>query len=86
MDHLQLDVSLFEDDARILNPVNNFDDITALQSDLDKLYTWQENNNNVKFNGNFFEVLKCCKLSNTRCCGPDRAQRMFKRFGDSNVC
>ena len=67
VDHLQLDVSLFEDDARILNPVNNFDDITALQSDLDKLYTWQENNNNVKFNGKFFEVLKCCKLSNTRC-------------------
>ena len=51
------DVSLFADDTRIVKPVKDFDDVEDLQEDLETLYLWQDQNN-MKFNGNKFELLR----------------------------
>ena len=50
-------VSLFADDTRISKKVNTEEDVESLQEDLEKLYTWQENNN-MAFNSSKFEVLR----------------------------
>ena len=42
---------------RVIRPVNTFEDVEALQDDLNKLYQWQETNN-MAFNSNKFEVLR----------------------------
>ena len=49
--------SLFADDTRVMRAIKDEDDVEQLQTDLDKLYKWQENNN-MLFNGNKFEVLR----------------------------
>ena len=54
---IESDVSLFADDTRITKPVKNLDDVEHLQSELEKLYSWQDMNN-MKFNGKKFEVLR----------------------------
>ena len=56
-DNIDSDVSLFADDTRILRTVKNHDDVELLQQDLDKFYTWQEENN-MAFNGKKFEILR----------------------------
>ena len=56
-DGIESDVYLFVDDTRIIKPVKNLDDVESLQSELEKLYTWQDLNN-MKFNGKKFEVLR----------------------------
>ena len=50
-------VSLFADDTRIVRGVKDETDVEKLQSDLDKLYQWQETNN-MLFNGKKFEMLR----------------------------
>ena len=50
-------VSLFADDTRISIKVETEDDVEALQSDLEKLYSWHSNNN-MLFNSNKFEVMR----------------------------
>ena len=55
--NIDSDISIFADDTRILRPVNTFEDVEALQDDLNKLYQWQETNN-MAFNSNKFEVLR----------------------------
>ena len=40
-----------------MRAIKDEDDVEQLQTDLDKLYKWQENNN-MLFNGNKFEVLR----------------------------
>ena len=50
-------VSLFADDTRIVKGVKDETDVEKLQSDLDKLYQWQESNN-MLFNGKKFEMLR----------------------------
>ena len=49
--------SLFADDTRVTRKIETEDDVEELQQDLDKLYQWQEQNN-MLFNGNKFEVLR----------------------------
>ena len=49
--------SLFADDTRVMRAIKDEDDVEQLQTDLDKLYKWQENNN-MLFNGNKFEILR----------------------------
>ena len=51
------EVSLFADDTRIVKPFKDFDDVEDLQSDLETLYLWQDQNN-MQFNGNKFELLR----------------------------
>ena len=50
-------ISLFADDTRVARKVNTEKDVEALQNDLDKPYTWQEDNN-MDFNEKKFEVLR----------------------------
>ena len=50
-------VSLFADDTRIFKKVDTENDVEDLQSDLDKLYRWQESNN-MEFNSKKFEILR----------------------------
>ena len=50
-------VSLFADDTRIVRAVDTEDDVEELQSDLDRIYSWQEENN-MEFNSNKFEVMR----------------------------
>ena len=50
-------ISLFADDTRIARKVSSEEDIEALQSDLEKLYNWQADNN-MLFNSNKFEILR----------------------------
>ena len=40
-----------------MRAIKDEDDVEQLQTDLDKLYKWQENNN-MLFNGNKFEILR----------------------------
>ena len=50
-------VSLFADDTRIAKEVRNETDVENFQTDLEKLYDWQKQNN-MEFNSNKFEVLR----------------------------
>ena len=50
-------ISLFADDTRIARKVSSEEDIEALQSDLEKLYNWQADNN-MLFNSKKFEILR----------------------------
>ena len=56
-DNVESITSLSADDTRVMRAVKNEEDVEQLQADLDKLYNWQENNN-MLFNGNKFEVLR----------------------------
>ena len=56
-DNINSKVSLFADDTRIVRQVADESDVEALQSDLDKVYQWQDTNN-MEFNSNKFEVLR----------------------------
>ena len=55
--NINSDVSIFADDTRILRPVQSFEDVEALQDDLERLYQWQETNN-MAFNPEKFELLR----------------------------
>ena len=50
-------LSLFADDTRIARKVASEDDVESLQTDLEKLYNWQESNN-MLFNSKKFELLR----------------------------
>ena len=50
-------ISLFADDTRICRKISSEECVEKLQSDLEKLYSWQERNN-MKFNGSKFEVIR----------------------------
>ena len=50
-------VSLFCDDTRVLGPIDSEEDVEDLQSDLNKIYDWQHDNN-MLFNGKKFELLR----------------------------
>ena len=56
-ENVELEISLFCDDTRVMKPVNNETDVETLQDDLDRLYEWQKGDN-MLFNGNKFEILK----------------------------
>ena len=49
-------LSSFADDTRVGKSVANEDDINLLQEDLEKVYTWA-NDNNMKFNDDKFELI-----------------------------
>ena len=49
--------SLFADDTRVASKISSEDCVEKFQEDLDKLYTWQENNK-MKFNGSKFEIMR----------------------------
>ena len=62
-------VSLFADDTRIAREITSEKEFEDLQSDIEKLYHWQENNN-MQFNGKKFEALRYGKnqeLKNSTC-------------------
>ena len=48
---------LFVDDAKVKDKIQNEEDVQKLQENLDKLFEWEENNN-MKFNGATFQVLR----------------------------
>ena len=50
-------MSLFADDTLIVRAVDTEDDVEELQSDLDRIYSWQEENN-MEFNSKKFEVMR----------------------------
>ena len=50
-------VSLFADDTRIAKQIADEEDVESLQSDLNRLYSWQVQNN-MQFNGGKFEILR----------------------------
>ena len=54
---IEINISIFADDTRISKPINNEEDVEALQEDLEKLYSWAKENN-MAFNGTKFEVLR----------------------------
>ena len=49
--------SMFADDTRILRKISTQIDVEALQEDLQKVFTWQDENN-MKFNSKKFELLR----------------------------
>ena len=49
--------SMFADDTRIMRKISTQIDVEALQEDLQKVFTWQDENN-MKFNGKKFELLR----------------------------
>ena len=48
---------MFADDTRLLGNIASEEDVENLQSDLNKIYEWADNNN-MLFNNNKFEVLR----------------------------
>ena len=59
------EISLFCDDTRIMKPIKTENDVEDLQEELEKLYIW-ETENNMKFNGKKFELLRFGKNSNLK--------------------
>ena len=49
-------ISSFADDTRVGRHIEDFEDIQLLQTDLDAVYNWAENNNR-EFNSDKFELL-----------------------------
>ena len=49
--------SMFCDDTRLLGKIKTEDDVEYLQNDLDKIYSWAEQNN-MLFNNGKFELLR----------------------------
>ena len=49
--------SMFADDTRIMASIQEEADVEHMQEDLDRVYTWAENNN-MKFNSDKFELLR----------------------------
>ena len=56
---------MFADDTRVLGNIASEEDVEKLQSDLEKIYKWAENNN-MLFNNNKFEVLRYGKNTEIR--------------------
>ena len=54
--------SCFADDTRVIKSVCNEEDISELQSDLNRIYQWSLSNN-MRLNGNKFEHLRYGKLT-----------------------
>ena len=50
-------VSSFADDTRVSRSIHNSTNVGTLQTDLDKIYAWQDKNN-MQFNEGKFELLK----------------------------
>ena len=53
------------DDTKLIKAVKNEDDVQELQDELDKLYKWAEDNN-MKFNGKKFQVVRYGKDENLK--------------------
>ena len=51
--HVDANTKIFVDDTKIKDIIRNEADVEKLQSNLDKLFEWQENNN-MLFNGSKF--------------------------------
>ena len=50
-------VLIYVDDSKVKQAVNNEDEVETLQDNLDKIYKWEQENN-MKFNGGKFQVLR----------------------------
>ena len=48
---------MFADDTRVLGKIRTQEDVENLQLDLNKIYSWAENNN-MLFNNKKFELLR----------------------------
>ena len=48
---------MFCDDTRLMGKIKSEEDVEHLQTDLDKIYSWAENNN-MLFNNKKFELLR----------------------------
>ena len=55
--HVDANTKIFVDDTKVKEIIRNEADVEKLQSNLDKLFEWQENNN-MLFNGSKFQVLR----------------------------
>ena len=56
-DNVNSRVSSFADDTRVTNGISDIADSAMLQSDLETIYTWSEDNN-MKFNDSKFELIR----------------------------
>ena len=56
-DDISANVSVFADDTRVLGEISTEDCVEKLQNELEKLYSW-EVENNMKFNGGKFELIR----------------------------
>ena len=56
---------MFADDTRVLGNIASEEDVENLQSDLNNIYKWAENNN-MLFNNNKFEILRYGKNSDIK--------------------
>ena len=56
---------VYVDDTKLIKAVKNEDDVQELQDELDKLYKWAEDNN-MKFNGKKFQVVRYGKDENLK--------------------
>ena len=54
---ISANISLFADDTRIFSEISSEECVENLQSNLEKLYKW-ESDNNMKFNGGKFELIR----------------------------
>ena len=48
---------VYVDDSKIKDNIHTEDDVIKLQDNLDKIYQW-ERDNNMKFNGDKFQILR----------------------------
>ena len=55
-------LSSFADDTRASKGVNSLRDTSLLQTDLDAIYSWATNNNNMTFNSKKLELLNYLQL------------------------
>ena len=55
--NIESTASMFADDTRLLGNIASEEDVENLQSDLNKIYEWADNNN-MLFNNNKFEILR----------------------------
>ena len=59
------DTLVYVDDSKVKDKVKTNEDVENLQENLDKIYTWEENNN-MKFNGGKFLVIRYGKDKNLK--------------------
>ena len=64
-DDVTADTLVYVDDSKVKYKVKTNEDVERLQENLNKIYTWEENNN-MKFNGGKFLVLRYGKDKNLK--------------------
>ena len=75
----------FADDTRLMREVKGVQDASALQSDLQAVYQWAEDNN-ASFNNKKFEALRYGKDETLKLSTQSGVQNIFLQTADSLSC